>query len=255
MRRFSAVLLLLALLPMQAHSEEYNHPGAGNFLELGLVRNESVFGYKVHSPYGVARLTYGRFELMQTHVTYFALQNEFLKIGPVLNYAYTPYGGSELPILEGMSRSGYFEAGVIAEVALPFGRLEWMSRYPLYDGPRGIDHRVNYASALPALKIDGVWSWVNFQYELGFMSPETSTYYFGVRPYEARSDRSEYSVDSTAVHSLIVAYWAPVISRLWLTATLKHDWYSEGIVQSPLVSGSHERTILFGLLWSFGNAE
>lgn len=245
-------LLLLSLGSAFAEGEEYHHPGAGNFFEAGAVRHSSVYGYKVTSPYGVPKYSNGRFHLQETHATFFAFTAPFLKIGPMVNYTFTPYGGDELPILSGMERSGYMETGLLAEVPLPFGRIELMARYPFYPGKRGLDYKANYASALPAFKVGGIRSWVNFQYELSFFSPETSRYFFGVRPEESRPGRPAHDPGRLHAHSLVVAYWLPLSERWWLTTTAKKEWHQSKIKNSPIVSRDSETNYLAGLLYSFG---
>jgi len=245
------IFLFALVFHTEVQSSDLWHPGSGDFLEIGMVKNYSAFGYQVYSPYVVPRFTFGNFELMQSHINYYVLNTSAIKLGPGLNFAFPIYAGTETDSLKGMSRGPYFEGLAVAQIALPFGQLEIVPRYPLYSGEREIDWKANFATGIPAFKIGSNRSWVNLQYEFTLLSPQTSSYIFGVKAAESTPTRPAYQLGYLPCHSLVTSYWIPISKRFWITTTMKKDWYPANILGSPIVQKNSETTYLIGILYSF----
>jgi hypothetical protein len=206
------------------------------------MRTFSAYGGHTTGPYIVPRWVEGDFEFFKQHLNTYVIKSSFFKVGPRLNYMLPFYSGDESAAVADQKRLGYLELGLVVNVPISIGRMQWISSTPLYSATGGVDHQFNLATALPLFKINGARAWFNIYYELNLLSSSTSNYAYGT---------PTYSPGDTAIHTVTFGYWFPWSKRLWSTLTFKRDYLSSRATESPLTVRDYKTTLLAGVLWSF----
>ncbi len=246
--------IFLALLFIANSTQAYNHPGAGSFFEVGVTENESPYGYQVITPHAVPKFSYGPVTLEGFRFNVDIINTEKFKLGPVTNYTFSPYAGTEIQHLEGMKRNGFFDLGALATLSLPFGELFLQANKALHDESKGMTYKVSFGSGLPLMSLNGNHIWLNILLEYVHMAKGTANYSFGVRSDEALVNRNAHSInESINVFTSILGLWTPLSNNFWLTATFKADHFDKKILESPIVQRNRDVTMMMGLMYSFGD--
>jgi outer membrane scaffolding protein for murein synthesis (MipA/OmpV family) len=245
-----SLILIMSTLLTNTYASEYNHPGRGNFFEFGSVVSKSPYGYEVNSLYGVPRFSQGRFTLEALRLDYDLYQSNYFNFGPVLNYNFSPYAGTERDSLDGMSREGFADYGLLVDIFIGFGQV--FIQYTKADHENSGDiFRATLASAIPLLAINSNHIWLNFYFEYSKYSANTASYFFGVKEDEATVKRPRTEIQDLESFTQIYGLWSPITESLWLNLTYRYEAFHKDIELSPIIERHWDQSFLIGLMFTF----
>jgi outer membrane scaffolding protein for murein synthesis (MipA/OmpV family) len=231
---------------------QFNHPGEGDFLEIGLVESRSVYGQKVKAPYGVPRFNYRNLTLESTKLDYDLFKTDVLSIGPMINYNFAPYDGSDgsATILNGMKRKGFIDYGVLVEVFVGLGQVFAQYTKGTNDNS-GYIAKLAYGTGIPLIPMQGNHMWFNIMLEYTNYSSSLASYMFGVKSSESNSSRPEFTFKNINSFTQIYGLWTPVYGSLWLNFTYRLEKFDKKLLDSPIVSKRYDQSLLAGIMYSF----
>jgi len=244
------ILLLFIVFVTPIFAESYNHPGDGSFLEVGTVKNKSPYGYSVDTFYLVPRLEIGSFTLESTKLNYHIIKTKPFSIGPMINYNFKPYDGTEINTLSNMLRKSYWNYGLLAELEVPLGRLFAQVTKSTHENP-GYINKLSYGSGIPLLKLNSNYIWINLMFEYTYYSSSVVSYLFGVKEHEVTINREKINLENTSSFSQIYGLWTPVSKYLWINLTYRLEKFDKNILESNIVRSKNDQSILLGLMYSF----
>lgn len=245
------ILTLQLLLTYNLNAFEYIHPGQGSFLELGAIKTWAPYGYELYAPYAAPKFSYGRATLQGFRLNYDVFQSELFKIGPMLQYNFSPYAGTETKTLEGMKRNGFVNFGALASISIPFGEIFLSFEKTKHDEPNGQIAKMGYGTGIPLFRTGAGHIWFNIMLEYSLISSNTATYLFGVKESEERANRPATELPNISLFTSILGIWTPIGNNFWINLTYKVDNYDKVILKSPIVKKDKDTAVMLALMYDF----
>lgn len=242
-------LVFLIILSISTFAN-YDHPGSGNFFEVGYLETSAVYGYSVTTAYAVLKYQYTDFTIEGFKLDYDLISTDFFKIGPYVNFNFPAYSENDKAILNGLTRKSFLDYGALLDVSIPIGQI-FLQAGKTTVIENGSIFRAAYASGVPLYKFHNNYIWLNLYLEYSKYSKSVSQYLFDIEDSEETSRRKSYGLGAITSFTQIYGLWTPLTNNFWITLTLKVEKFDENIKKTSIVTKQVDQLLMAGILFSF----